>query len=259
MGVAVSTHTTTYPLSLASSIIGVVSFVFTVGTFLRVVWVNLMTMSEAPHEIHSYLTNLRQELLEERSSLRMLKRFQKSRRKGNVEIPYMSCEMDEVTIKTMQDTIKHLIRQFNQVEKPFLEPGEKGIADAPRHRNRRRDQSTSPNYTHSAYGSPPEKGYTRDRSRARDRDDDDNDYYWAQRVQYANLNFKRRLQWLFRKGDAQRLFGTLSRLQTRRIARQVSGLAVVMHDYGGSVVRMEDNIRNMDERLGRVFGRNRDE
>ncbi|KXL46112.1 hypothetical protein M433DRAFT_226226 [Acidomyces richmondensis BFW] len=32
------------------------------------------TMGEAPHEVHSYLTNLRTELLEERASIRMMKK-----------------------------------------------------------------------------------------------------------------------------------------------------------------------------------------
>jgi hypothetical protein len=48
MGVTVSSPTPTSPFFLATGIIGVVSFVFTLGTFFKVVWVNLDTLREAP-------------------------------------------------------------------------------------------------------------------------------------------------------------------------------------------------------------------
>lgn len=42
--------TATSPFFLTTGIIGIVSFVFTLGTFVRVIWVNLETLNEAPHE-----------------------------------------------------------------------------------------------------------------------------------------------------------------------------------------------------------------
>ena len=47
MGVVVSTTATTSPFFLISGIIGMVSFAFTLGTFIKVVWANLTTLTEA--------------------------------------------------------------------------------------------------------------------------------------------------------------------------------------------------------------------
>ena len=267
MGVVVSSQSATSPFFLTSGIIGFISFAFTLGTFFRVVWVNLETLGEAPHEVHTYLTNLRQELLEEKASLKILKKFAKHRRKGRIgdkghETPaldeYLSIELDEVTIRTMSDSVRHLIRRFKEVEKPFLEPGEEGISDSMNHRrSRKRGQSGSPYYEHSAYGSPLEKGgFDRRRSnhdRDRDKEDDD-DAYWAQRVSYCKFTLGKRFQWLTRKSEAQQLFETLSRVQTRRIARQVGGIAVMMHENGNALFEAEDKIARIDERMSRFVG-----
>jgi hypothetical protein len=142
-------------------------------------------------------------------------------------------ELDEVTLKTMSDNIRHLIKRFRDLEQPFLEPGELGIGDAINHRkrSRRRNSSVSPpHYDHAAYSSPPEKN-GRNRARSNhDRDKDeraddevDEDNFWAQRTNYANFTLKRRLIWLKKKSEAQMLMDALSRVQIRRIARQVGG------------------------------------
>ena len=64
MGVTISS-TTLAPLSVASVVVGFVGFGFTLGTFFKVVWVNLDTLTEAPHEVPTMLTNLRTERDEE--------------------------------------------------------------------------------------------------------------------------------------------------------------------------------------------------
>ncbi|KAI6804549.1 hypothetical protein KC361_g66 [Hortaea werneckii] len=74
MGIYLST-TATSPFFLTSGIIGFVSFAFTLGTFIRVLWSNFSTLGEAPHEVHTYLTNLRTELLEERANLKVMKKM----------------------------------------------------------------------------------------------------------------------------------------------------------------------------------------
>ena len=189
---------------------------------------NVQTIGEAPHEVHAYLTNLRTELLEEKASLKIMrkgmKKHQRMLRKedrGSI----MGMELDDVTLKTMGDSIRHLIRQFRDLEKPFLEPGEAGIGDATNHRTRarRRDSSHSPpHYDHAAYASPPEKT-PRPRSRARtnhDRDqhldeETEEDAFWAQRTRYSKFTLRRRFQWLTRKAKAQELFEILTRVQVR--------------------------------------------
>lgn len=172
-------------------------------------------------------------------------------------------ELDEVTLKTMNDSVRHLIRRFKDLEQPFLEPGELGIGDAVNHRKkgRRRNSSVSPpHYDHAAYSSPPEKN---GRSRARsnhDRDKDgvedeiDEDAFWAQRTQYAQFTFKKRMVWLRKKAEAQDLMESLSRVQTRRIARQVGGMTVLMHEYGCGTMELNEAVRRIDERVSRVVG-----
>lgn len=282
MGVTLSTTSTLAPISLASTLIGFISFAFTLATLLKVLWVNFETLGEAPHEVHSYLTNLRTELLEERANLKaMRKECRRRHRRGGAGEVYRESgvELDEVSLRTMGDTVKQLIRRFEGVERPFLEKGEMGIGEVthPHKRRRRdgRDGEGSPYYSHSAYASPTEKG-GRGASRARagrdrdaklprygnDHDDndnsDDNDEdgqkYWAQRTRYADYSLHKRFTWLYKKAEAQQLFQILSRVQTRRIARQVAAIAVCMHEYGRSSMAVEEMMRRVDERMGRFVG-----
>ena len=267
MGVVVSSNSPTSPFFLVSGIIGIVSFAFTLGTFLKVVWVNVETATEAPHEVHAYLTNLRTELLEEQMNLKAMRKGMRKRKRllQNEEFGgIVSIELDQVSLKTMNDSVKHLCRRFRDLEKPFLEEGELGIncenLDR-RTRKRRRNSSVSPpEYDHAAYSSPPEKRH-RARSRARsnhDRDRHDNDAdeeaYWAQRVKYRNFTLGKRFLWIRKKTEAQNLFEMLSRVQIRRIARQVGGMTMMMHQYSSGTMELNEAVRRIDERVSRVVG-----
>lgn len=174
-------------------------------------------------------------------------------------------ELTEISMKTMSDDVRHLIRQFRQLEKPFLEDENDGIAAAPSHRTRarrRRSSTSPPGYGHPSYSSPPEKTHERVRSRARsnhDRDrhpDDegDDEAYWAQRTVYADFTISRRLIWLRKKDRVQRLYETLSRVQIRRIALQVNGLMLILHENECNVCELGDTVRRIDERTGRIMG-----
>ncbi|KAF2662606.1 hypothetical protein K491DRAFT_686486 [Lophiostoma macrostomum CBS 122681] len=81
MGVVISKGTLN-PLSFVSTVIGFISFAFTLATFLRVFWDNLQTIAAAPGEINDFLSTLKQGLLEERRHLRKVRRRRKSMR-GN--------------------------------------------------------------------------------------------------------------------------------------------------------------------------------
>jgi hypothetical protein len=255
MGVVVSTTATTSPFFLISGIIGMVSFAFTLGTFIKVVWTNLATLTEAKHEVHAYLTNLRQELLEERTSLKFIRKSCKQRqrerdpRSSRMVEEYIDLQLDGATIKTMSDAVRHMIKQFQALEKPFLEPGEEGIRQVGGRRSRRRGESSSPYYTHEAYNSPSYE--KRPRSANEDNDDDE---FWPQRVRYCDFTLHRRLQWLRRKSKAQRLFEQLSRMQTRRTARQVGGIALMMNDFAGTMSRLDQSVAEIEDRVHRVVG-----
>ncbi|RMY35005.1 hypothetical protein D0866_04893 [Hortaea werneckii] len=279
MGIYLST-TATSPFFLTSGIIGFVSFAFTLGTFIRVLWSNFSTLGEAPHEVHTYLTNLRTELLEERANLRVMKKMCKKHHRminrGDGSRMDSGVELDDVTLKTMGDTVKRLIRQFREIERPFLEPGEHGISDLDEHEKRRRRKKRESRSVSPYYGSANEKD-NRSRSRARgyydretrrlpryvvdgyddDEDDPDGDKFWAQRTKYASYSFRKRIQWLYKKPKAQQLFETLSRVQIRRMARQVGGMSVLMHEYGSCTLDVQDAVRRIDDRVGRIVGARR--
>ncbi|KAK0917025.1 hypothetical protein LTR02_000355 [Friedmanniomyces endolithicus] len=276
MGVSIS-KTALSPLSLLSILIGFISFAFPVATFLRVLWANFMTLGEAQHEVHSYLTNLRTELLEEQASLKVMKKNCRRHHRllergggggggGRVD---SGVELDEVTLKTMSDSVRQLIKRFKGIERPFLEPGDPGIGGEALHQHRRKrrrgSRSVSP-YEHSAYNSPPEKTHARARGEGEGKgarlpryaDEppvvDEEEAYWAVRTKYADYSFRKRMLWIVTKPAAQQLFEVLTRVQTRRIARQVAGLSVLVHEYGSTSVETEEMVRRIEERMSRFVG-----
>ncbi|KAF7197758.1 hypothetical protein HII31_00847 [Pseudocercospora fuligena] len=268
MGIILST-TRYAPFSLVTGILGIIGFIFTLGTFFKVLWTNFTTLGEAPHEVHALLTNLRTELLEEKASIRIMRKQSKKWRKQfkssdlEGESGFLGIELDEVTLKTMGDSVKWLVRRFRELERPFLETGEEGIMGE-RKRRRAGSEGGSPYYEHSAYAPPhTEKGNGRSRSQRRRRstrldvseDDEENDSaFWAQRVQYCDFTLKKRFMWLQKKSEALSLYDALTRVQVRRTARQVGGMSYLMHEYGDKSCRTEVAIRRIEERLNNIVG-----
>ncbi len=221
-----------------------------------------MTLTEAPHEVHSYLTNLRTELLEERANIKIMRKgMRRHKRTSQMDSDVVGMELDDVSLKTMGDLVRHFIKRFKELERPFLAEGDPGVGGATDHRKgtRRRNSSVSPSrYEHAAYSSPPEKG-GRGRSRhEKDNEQEENEgdesAYWAQRTRYRHFNLHLRLVWLRKKGDAQSIQESINRMQTRRIAMQVGGMAVLMHEYGCATVGLNEAVRRIDERVNRVVG-----
>ncbi|KAI5367333.1 hypothetical protein Slin15195_G024600 [Septoria linicola] len=253
MGIVIST-TQYAPFPLVTGIIGIISFVFTLTTWLKVLWTNFETMGQAPHEVHAYLTNIRTELLEERASIRLMrkqcKKYHKQVRQDGGD-SLLGMELDEATLKTMQDAIKYLIRRFQDIERPSLEPGGDGIAEWEKHerqRRKRRNDSVSPYYeqllmhrrpTKKAAGpnQEPEVGEGAEVSKTR--------------VTMMMPRHSGRKEENLKLRD---LFATLGRVQIRRIARQVGGLSVLAHEYGAMTDRTESMLRRMEDRLTNIVG-----
>lgn len=194
----------------------------------------------------------------------------------------MDIGLDDVSLKTMADTIKRLIKQFQELERPFLAEGCEGIGGYQRHERRsrrRRNESVSPYYEHSAYAAPPPPSPPKPRgSRARSREDsrrrrrrkgqrdegddenddededDDADTFWAQRTQYKKFGIVCRYNWVQKKSQCQELFSTLSRVQIRRIARQVGGLSLLAYESGPRLERSEAMLTRIEHRLGNIVG-----
>lgn len=252
MGVHLSKDASLAPISLASTVIGFISFAFTIATFLRVFWENLMTIFIANEEAHDILSTLRQEIYEERLSLRALRRHQRARGSHSKDV-FSGPELDDTTIRSMQDTCRHIWKRFKTIERPFLlNPGGssngRGREDG-RHRRRRRsraDDSVSPYYK-SGRGDY-EKGY---RSGDNNGEENEEDY---NSQQYCTLTLQKRFMWLRYRGDASQLLQMVQRLQTRRIARQVGEIASVLHDYKDVFAEMRHGIAETEGRLNRVVG-----
>ena len=183
--------------------------------------------------------------------------------------------LNEVSLKTMADTLRSLIKKFKALERPFLQDGASGIDDFKRHRPSRRNSSVSPHYEHSAYApvresrhhhsekSGDKRGRSRtdpehhDHDRDRDRDRDDayaDEAFWAQRTAYRPLSLRLRLHWLWCKGDAEALYASLTRVQIRRVARQVGGLSCFMAEAGEGILRTQAAVGRIEERMGNIVG-----
>jgi len=231
-----------------------------------------MTLSVSESNVHDLLFTLRQELFEERASLRALRRHAKARGTGSVvdggqagRGRYRDVlggpELDEVGIKNMQDAIRLLCRRFTDIEDRFLvnrdvttatregkntQTGRRRHSGNRRRRSSRRDDSSSPyEYEKSAFGPRKVQGPGGD-----DKFVDEENYIRA----YGRLTIRQRFVWLRHRTEIVNLLAALSRAQTRRIARQVGEIAVSLHDYGTILLDMQTNIAAIEGRMNRVVG-----
>jgi hypothetical protein len=243
MGVTLSTHSTLAPLSLASTIIGFVSFSFTIATLLRVFWGNISTVLNAHDEIHDYLSNLRVQLYEERQSLRNLRRHNKEwgkrRRTKGLPLP----RLDDLTIRSMQDTLRHLSRRFKTLERPFLDQN-----SVPGRRRYRKSFSPNPRDTWDS-----EKGL-RSHERDLDKDLDDEDDPRTQGDVFCNITVGKRILWVRQRSDALAIMEAVSRLQTRRTARQVGEIAVALYEYGDTIEGLDEGMQEIEARFSKIVG-----
>ncbi|KAF2812996.1 uncharacterized protein BDZ99DRAFT_568261 [Mytilinidion resinicola] len=228
MGVTLSTNSALAPISFASTVIGFISFAFTLATFLNVFWSNLLTFFSAPTEIHDYLSNLKQGLYEERTHLRRARR--RDRRKsvgsrtrekdaGIRSFTRGHSQDEDVALRVMRETIKHMIRQFRALERPFLRD-RAGLARE-------------------------EKGYA---------DEDEVEWPDYYRTDYRECGFRERFVWLRRKNDVVNLLEGLARVETRRIAKEVGDVAMMVRDLGRDLADMHDSVYGLEQRLSRVVG-----
>ena len=233
MGVTLSTHSSLAPISLASTIIGFISFAFTVATAVRVFWGNIKTVQAAPVEVPDYLGNLKQVLYEERAHLKAVRR--KSR---GIEI------YDEGGFKILADTIKHMIRDFKRLERPFLvddqdayrtwwgfedpqDPREEeggirgGDGRSGRGSRKRRSRSTHDTRGGGGHGYA---GYpNREKSRPRRGHSHEDDYF---ATDYCKIGPVKRYIWLKERTKVVEMLEAVSRIQTRRMAKQVCELSM---------------------------------
>ena len=106
-------------LSTASSIIGFISFSFTISIFLRTFWEAFETVYSAPSQVKDSLTNLRYELYEEQDYVRKVRKMRHSdlRREGlRMNKSYAPGE----SLRAISDSVREMFREFKHLEAPFL-------------------------------------------------------------------------------------------------------------------------------------------
>lgn len=278
MGVTIS-HSVLAPISLASILIGFISFAFTLATFLKVFWQSIITLKAAPDEIRDYLSNLKQALLEERRHLRKVRKRMRrgsgrgrgddddmgggprsrSRRRsggGAAKGPRSYFERDEQAfrsqgeseaLRVMRDAVRDMIRSFRVFEYAFLKPEFQDLDSA-----------------HWSTNTPREKGpaYLQSPHEGNLWDDDEGDQIQAQGLsrsnrygsEYKKCGLRERWLWLHRKGDVVTMSESLGRIEVRRTAHEVGGVAIAIADIGRDVERVSEMVRSMEGRLNRVVG-----
>lgn len=240
MGVTISKGTLA-PISFASTIIGFVSFAVTVATLLRVSWDNLATISAAPTEIPDLLGNLKAGLYEERRNLRRTLRWQRRRRRSTSgrrgeKDPQRTTREDELGDQTtiiMRDTIRHLLQRFRALERPFL------ADDAAEKRKKARR------------GEIDHEDWDTDGQAFIDPESGESSYL---RNEYRYCGLRERWYWLHRKSTAMDMLTTLSRLQTRRIAKDISDMHMTVAHMERDWRHLDDRMWTLENRLSRVVG-----
>ncbi|KAF2737201.1 hypothetical protein EJ04DRAFT_510548 [Polyplosphaeria fusca] len=276
MGVTVS-HTTLAPVSLASTIIGFISFAFTIGTFLNVFWSSLQTIWGASSEIEDYLSNLKQGLLEERRHLRRVRRRLKSERKeardssqghgrgrsrsgggggrsgtrarrnsGAGKHVHMNFDRDiqsqnsrgeSASLRAMRLAIRDMIRSFRRLEHPFLKDEYQNMSSG--------TWSTTDPVNGKTYMNEADEEYYIDSHMQQSN---------RQGGEYKICGWKERWLWLRRKDGVVSLSEGLSRIETRRTAHEVDEVWMMMNDVGRDMERVVSAIEGLEDRLRRVVG-----
>ena len=179
------------PISYASSIVGFLSFAFTLLTLLRVSWGAILTIFAAPREAKDYFDNVRQELYELREDLRRTRKRHKQEDKA--ESKSSKSSMESGSLRVLNDTVKHLQRDFKRLERPFLLV------------NRDDDRDVDSPWTH----------YT----------------VYTARINYCNMDLRRRVIWLRSKSEAISIVERIARIQTRRIASEIYNIQSLVGIY----------------------------
>lgn len=242
-------------LSYASSVIGLVSFAFTLSIFFGTFASAISTLSAAPREVRDNLSNLRFELYEEREALR--KARSRRRRIHNPSSPSPSppapsriherdrsrsrpglrggagggekqryrtrvsadARSDDY-LRVAAQTIKDLIRDFKRLERPFL--------------------------TDYPYPRGLDPGY----------DPNDEDLEAKTHVdtaenpgRYYRCDFPHRFIWLKRKSDVVNLASKVARVQITRIEREGHATCMQLSSLGDLLRDIDDRLWGIEDRL----------
>ncbi|KAI9807230.1 MAG: hypothetical protein M1825_005948 [Sarcosagium campestre] len=206
-------------ISIASIIIGFISFSFTLFIFFNAFWAAFKTLGKAPTELRDVLATLRIELYEEKEHLRKARRHHAT--SGSVQ-----ANLDIGSLRVLNNTIKDLLREFKRLERPFLIEslgGGGGSSSGRRRRHATTDADSEPKVADDVVP----QGYYR-------------------------CDLAHRLVWLRSKNEVMDIGQRLERLQTRRIAREVTQSQMAIYEILRSVRGLDDGFAAIQDRLRRV-------
>lgn len=287
MGITVS-HTNYAPISLVSTLIGFVSFAFTLGTFIKVFWSNLGTFVAAPHEINDYLSSLKQGLLEERRHLRRERRRLRSVKRDQSHGPGARSRSDDEfeyerggysshggkrrnsgrrgrksrkmhfdhNIQSMRSTGEDEALRVVRVTVKDLIKSFREIEQ--RFLKAEYQQQDSSHW--STQPSSPSPYYPEKQSQHHPNSDDDSPgashMHATNRLghEYRNCGFKERWLWVRKKAAVLNLSSVLSRVEVRRTAHEVGEVLSMVCNIGRDVEDLRASLEGVEGRLNRVIG-----
>ena len=106
-------------ISIASIVIGFISFAFTLAIWIHAFWGAFLTVVSAPSQLRDAFSTLRQSLYEEREYLKRKRRREKGTQDRDSK--QRSLYDEGGPTKVINDAVKDLIHDFKRYERPFLE------------------------------------------------------------------------------------------------------------------------------------------
>ena len=187
----------------ASTIIGYVSFAVTLATLIRVTWSELSTLMSAPRQVHYTLSNLKEALWEEHEAVRHLarqtRRASRRRRQSGSSARASKSYLDRQDLpygfhsgadfNILRDSVSALCQRFSEIERPYLAEGL-----VPKSKQTDWDDvETATRYERDGF-----------------------------QADYCPMTLRLRLSWLRTRGEVDRLWVMLTRLQQRRMLGQIT-------------------------------------
>ncbi|EPE24171.1 hypothetical protein GLAREA_08021 [Glarea lozoyensis ATCC 20868] len=204
-------------ISIASITIGFISFAFTLAIWLHAFWDAFLTLGAAPHQIQDALSTLRQGLYEEREYLRRVRRVRESRHSPNLKTP-----------------------QINASHKALYYEGgpTRVMTDAVKDLIAEFKDLERPFLVSPHTGTEKELEWSYDATQ-----------------QYYRCDLVHRLIWLRRKGGVESIGVRLNKIQTRRIAVEVTEAHFMLSDAMGLIREMGGKVQKAEDRIARIQDR----
>jgi hypothetical protein len=274
---------------MVSTIIGFVSFTFTLATLLKVSWSNLMTFHAAPEELKDTLSSLKQGLLEERRHLRRVKKRLRDVRRDRSHGPGAPSDSEEYNggygggrhgnggrkrSRRGRGGIKRGTMHFDRDMQSMRSSSEEEALSVMRVTVRDLIQKfrdlehpfLKPEYQSQdpAQWSTQSSPYPSEKSpysaQYQPHSDDDSPsashLHNSNRLgfEYANCDLQRRWLWVRRKADVIDLSTVLSRVEGRRTAHEVGEILSMVSNIGRDVEDLRGVLEGVEGRLNRVVG-----